>query len=117
MKQILATLFILISIVSFAQDNKNKKEAELKIQTSSVCKMCKATIEKDMIFEKGVKSADLDVETGILTVTYLTKKTDPQIIRERITKIGYNADTLKRETEAFKKLPDCCQRPDIHSDK
>jgi mercuric ion binding protein len=117
MKLLLASLFILISTVAFAQDKKSKKEAEVKIQTSSVCKMCKATIEKDMIFEKGVKNSNLDVETGVLTVTYVTRKTDPQAIRERITKIGYHADTLKRDHEAFQKLPDCCQRPDIHSDK
>lgn len=116
MKKLILMLFILASTAGYAQDKNNKKEAEVKIQTSSVCKMCKATIEKDMVFEKGVKESNLDVKTGILTVTYVTKKTDPQTIRERITQIGYDADTLKRDKEAFQKLPDCCQRPDIHSD-
>ena len=78
--------------------------------------MCKETIEKDMAFEKGVKDSDLDLETLVLTVTYNPKKTDPETIRKRITKVGYDADSLKRDKEAFLKLPDCCQRPDPHHD-
>lgn len=114
MKKLLVSMLLLFVVMAgFAQD---KKEAVVKIKTSAVCDMCKATIEKDMIFEKGVKKSELEVETAILTVTYNPKKTSPEAIRERISKIGYDADSVKRDMTAFKNLPDCCQKPGIHRD-
>lgn len=80
------------------------------IQTSAVCGTCKKTIEKDLSFEKGVKSADLDLETKKLTVVYDGHKTDPEKIRKRVAKIGYDADDIKRDQKGFDKLPDCCKK-------
>ena len=56
---------------------------EVKILTSAVCEMCKYTIEKDLAFEKGVKTSDLDVESKMLTVIYNPNKTDADKIRKR----------------------------------
>ena len=81
----------------------------VKIKTSAVCEMCKYAIEKDLAFEKGVKTSDLDVETKVVTVQYNSKKTSPDIIRKRITMVGYHADTLQRDAKAYSKLPDCCK--------
>lgn len=101
----LAIIIILItfSIVVNAQIEK------VEIQTSAICGMCKNTIEEDLAFEKGVKSSDLDLETKILTVEYNANKTDADKIRTRITKVGYNADSLQRNLKAYDKLPDCCK--------
>lgn len=112
MKQIITIVLIAFSVTAFGQ---SKKEAELKIKTSAVCGMCKTTIEKEMVFEKGVKESNLDVETKILTVTYNPKKTDPETIRKRLNVIGYDADSLKATTEAVMKLDPCC-RPGAHDD-
>jgi len=87
---------------------KAQKE-EVEISTSAVCIMCKVTIEEDLAFEKGVKSSTLDLDTKVLTVAYNAKKTSPDKIRTRITKIGYNADSLKRDPKAYEKLPACCK--------
>lgn len=83
--------------------------AKVEIKTSAVCEMCKNTIEKDLAFENGVKSSSLDVETKKLTVEYNARKTTPDKIRTRITKIGYNADSMTRNPKAYEKLPLCCQ--------
>lgn len=100
-----------------------EKKATIKIKTSAECDMCKKRIEKEMAFIKGVKKADLDLATRVLTVTYLTKKTNPDAIKAAIAKIGYDADEVKANNKAFKKLPECCQtnsgtdcKPDEHKD-
>jgi mercuric ion binding protein len=87
---IIITLFT-ISFSIHAQVQK------VKIKTSAICEMCKNAIERDLAFEKGVKSSELDLDTKILTVEYSAKKTNADKIRERITKDGYHAHTLQRD--------------------
>ncbi|REE05547.1 heavy-metal-associated domain-containing protein [Marinoscillum furvescens] len=101
---IVTTCFLAVSFSANAQ-----KIQKIEIQTSAVCEMCQYTIEKDMAFEKGVESATLDLDTKKLLVTFNSKKTSPETIRKRITLIGYDADSLKRDAKAHSKLPYCCQ--------
>lgn len=87
-------------------------EAQVKsigIKTSAVCEMCKARLEKDLTFEKGVKSVSLDLETKILNIAYLDGKTSPDVLRKRVTLVGYHADQLKRDPKAYEKLDPCCK--------
>jgi len=104
-------MLLFISFASFAQKEpvEVKDGYKIEIQTSGICEMCKYTLEKDLTFEKGVKSADFNLDNKVLTLIYNQNKTDPQKLRERITKIGYHADTLWRDDEAYKKLPICCK--------
>jgi periplasmic mercuric ion binding protein len=80
------------------------------IKTSAVCGTCKKTIEKDLSFEKGVESSNLDVDTKMLTVIYDPAKTSADKIRHRVAKIGYDADDVKKDPKGFKRLPDCCKK-------
>lgn len=101
-------LLVIISFMAFGLDAHAQTE-KVEIKTSAICGMCKNTIERDMAFEKGVSIAELDLETKVLTVEYNSKKTNPDKIRTRITKIGYNADDKQRDPKAYEKLPDCCK--------
>jgi cation transport ATPase len=104
MKKTLAILFF----IAFAFT----AEAQVKqigIKTSAVCEMCKARLEKDLTFEKGVKSVNLDLETKVLNIAYLDGKTNPDILRKRVTLVGYHADQLKRDPKAYEKLDPCCK--------
>ena len=83
----------------------------LVVKTSVLCDECKERIEHDLSFAKGVKSNVVNLETKEVTVVYNSAKTDPQKIREAITKIGYSADSLKADQKAFNKLPLCCREP------
>ncbi len=94
---------ICISNIVFAQTN------TVQIKTSAVCDQCKERIEHDLSFEKGVKSSVLDEKTKIVTVVYNPEKTNEQKVREAITKIGYDADSLKAYPKSYKKLPTCCK--------
>ena len=86
----------------------------VRIKTSAICEQCKEKIEHDLSFEKGVKSNVLNLETKEITVVYNAQKTDPEKIRVAITKIGYDADSLKALEKAYDRLPECCKAPEHH---
>lgn len=105
-------MFVMLTFVSFSgiSFGQEKKEETIKIKTSAVCGMCKDRIESNMAYEKGVKDVVLNVKTKICTITYKTAKTDPQKLRTAITKIGYDADDMKADENAYDKLPACCKK-------
>lgn len=85
------------------------KGYKIQIHTSAVCEMCKETLEGDLVFEKGVKSAELNLENMMMGILYNPKRTDPETLRERISQLGYNADTVARDPKAYEGLPWCCK--------
>ena len=102
---------ILTAIAAIMISGHVKAQADtVRIMTSAICDQCKEKIENDLSFEKGVKSSHLDLKTKIVSVIYNPKKTDEQKIREAITQMGYDADTLKADTKAYNKLPKCCKQ-------
>lgn len=117
MKKITSVLFAVMMMTmllgagnqAIAQEKKKNYE-EVQIQTSAVCGMCEERIEHDLAFEKGVKSVVLDNETKIVTVGFSPKKTNPDKIRQAISKIGYDADDVAADPVAYEKLPMCCQK-------
>lgn len=107
-------LFAAFSLLFFglhvnAQD-KGKKTETVQIKTSSVCNMCKATIEKGIAYESGVKNVNLDVPTQMLTVEYRTDKTNLETLRDAVTKIGYDADEKQADPKAYSRLNECCKK-------
>ncbi len=103
---VLIGMFILNS--ANAQEKKSKYETVI-IQTSAECGDCKGRIEDGLNYTKGVKFAELDLETKKVTVKYYPKKISLQQVKEKINSIGYDADELKAKSEIVKKLPLCCQ--------
>lgn len=106
MKKLILSLFALaIAFTVNAQSNVKT----VGIKTSAVCEMCKDRLEKDLTFEKGVKSVNLDLETKVLNIAYIDGKTNPDLLRKRVTLVGYHADNLKRDPKAYEKLDPCCK--------
>jgi copper chaperone CopZ len=91
-----------------AQEKKSKLETVV-IQTSAECGDCKDRIEEGLNYTKGVKFAELDLETKKVTVKYMPSKITLQQVKEKISSIGYDADEVKAIPEAVQKLPACCQ--------
>jgi copper chaperone CopZ len=106
MKTMLFILAICLGQVVFSQQ---AKKQTIVIQTSAQCDDCKERIEGALNYTKGVKFADLDLETKKVSVQYKTKKIDAQEIKNIIAKIGYDADEVKADAESVSKLPKCCQ--------
>jgi copper chaperone CopZ len=100
----LSLLFVLLGTLSFGQ-----KTITVQIQTSAQCGDCKERIEGKLNYTKGIKFAELDDQTKIVTVKYDPKKIDLVVIKQTIAKIGYDADEMKAAKEDVEKLPKCCQ--------
>ena len=101
----LITFFVIATISIYGEENLSKVE----IKTSSICEHCKENIEGALSKVEGVKKSDLDLSTKIVSVEYDSTKTNPDEMREAISKTGYNADDVKRDRKAYKKLPKCCK--------
>lgn len=71
--------------------------------------MCKDRIERALAFEKGVKSSILQMDDKKLRVVFNSKKTSPEKIKKAVSALGYQADEIKANPEAYQKLPECCK--------
>ena len=119
MKAIISLCFVfacVLSVSSVLGQEANSKNEQIEIKTSAQCDQCKQRIEKVLVYEKGIRSADLDVETRVVTVKYNPKKTTPDKIRLAISKTGYDADDVMADEVSYEKLPACCKKDGIHAD-
>lgn len=107
MKNLIASLLLLLALPAWAQKH---VPVELDIHSSTVCDMCKSTIEKELIYEKGVKSVSVELATSTIHVVYDDRKTDPAKVRLAVTKLGYGADEMPPDMAARAALPACCQK-------
>ena len=80
-----------------------------KFWVNGVCSMCEARIEKAARSVDGVNSADWDMETKIIQVSYDTEKTDIHKIHMEIAGVGHDTDMHKASDETYEKLPACCK--------
>lgn len=110
MKKIISILAIIMIISTFAFAIEPPKTAELKIKTSAKCGMCKKRIERDLGVSKGIVNSNLNLDDKVVTITYNTKKTSPEKIKEVISKIGYDADEVVANQKSHDALPGCCQK-------
>ncbi len=111
MKNIASIVVVILAIV-FAPVNVSAQKSKLdtvNIKTSAECDMCKTKLEKEIGVMKGVKSVNLDLTTQVVTVVYNGSKTDVTKIKQAIANIGYDADEVKANNRAQKKLPACCK--------
>ncbi|RFS13875.1 heavy-metal-associated domain-containing protein [Emticicia sp. C21] len=109
MKNILFILFFATIFSGFTKEDP-PKTAEVKLKTSAICGMCKKRIERDLGVTKGIVGSNLNLDDKVVTVTYNPKKTNPEKIKNAISKIGYDADEVVADQKAHDALPDCCQK-------
>ncbi len=103
----LISLLLILSHSIFAQ--KQAKTVTAVILTSAQCDDCKHRIEEKLNYTKGIKFAELDLESKKVTVKFSTSKISLTEVKAIIAKIGYDADEVKAKIEDVKKLPLCCQ--------
>ena len=110
--KVLKTGFIiLLTAISFTVFAQKAGEETITIKSVIACQSCVDRIQKDLPYlAKGIKTVKADVATNTIVVTYKTDKTTPNDIRKAITAIGYDADDMKADEAAFKKLPEHCRQ-------
>jgi mercuric ion binding protein len=111
---LITVLVLLFMGMHFAQARPatppKNKFSKVMIHTSAICGDCKSRIEGALKKVKGVKSANLDLETKDVTVTYAPKKVDVPALRKAISQAGYDADEVLANQEAYDNLPMCCRK-------
>lgn len=112
MKAIKLTFFSLIGFiaVSFAQ---LKPVEKVVIKTPTVqCEKCKERIENYLKREPGVSTVKVDYKRKTTTITYLTDRNNIEQLKTAIANAGYDADDVTANEGSYKKLPNCCKKPE-----
>ena len=99
-----ACAFILAGCASSQQ---NAKTVTAKFQVEGVCGMCEDRIETAALI-KGVRSAEWDMPSSMLTVIYSPKNVTEDAIHNSIAAAGHDTDKVKAEDGSYSKLPGCC---------
>lgn len=71
------------------------------------CGMCKERIE-NALDVKGIASAEWNIKTKILTVTYKQDKIDLNQISQMVNKVGHDTRISAASDEDYNKLHGCC---------
>jgi len=109
---IAAAIMVIVSgVFTFAQTPDQSKTATTKTETFKVwgnCDMCKTRIEKAAKIE-GVKKAEWNLDTKILTLVYDPSAVKSDDILRNVADAGHDTEKFKASDEAYKNLPGCCQ--------
>jgi len=103
---IVATL-VLIGCTKTAEQS-TIQTASIKVE-SAVCGTCGDTITEALKGIEGVQEASVDIEKKVATVQFLTAKTDLSKLERAVAEAGYDANDIKRNSEAYEKLDSCCK--------
>ncbi len=104
----LAFLFFAFSFTAAAQQKVNDK-AEIKLP-GLLCENCKEIVERTLFKQYGIISYKVDAKKKIVTVAWITDRTDIEQIKAMIATAGFDADDVKGEPTAYKRLPACCRK-------
>lgn len=102
-KFLTAILFLTISTVIFAGNNKTET-----IKVSGNCESCKTRIEKAAKVD-GVSKATWDAKTSVLTVVYNPEKITNDDIQKKVAAVGHDTPKYKATDKVYNALPGCCK--------
>jgi periplasmic mercuric ion binding protein len=85
-------------------------EQKAVINTPGVqCQACKTRVENWLKREYGVASVKADFRRHTVTVVWYTDRTNLENIKYALANLGYDADDVSRDPDAYKRLPISCQ--------
>jgi copper chaperone CopZ len=112
MKKLLFLAIAITGFTTFASAQAKKVVQTVTIQTPTVqCESCKKRIEDYLKREDGVQKATVDFKKHVTKVTFVSERTNIENVKAAIANSGYDADDVKADEEAYKKLPKCCKKP------
>jgi mercuric ion binding protein len=114
----LQVLFIILTALLFSNTTNAQQKT---IQTATIktaiycdhckqCETCGDRFNRTLLKEKGVQMVVLDEKAMTIKVTYNSKKTDLIKVKTAISKLGYDADDVKAQPDAYAGLDDCCKK-------
>lgn len=102
----------LIMLTGFTASSYAQQKAVQKavIKTPNVqCEACKTRIENHMAHEDGISSVRADWRRHTVTVVWYTDRTNIENIKTELANLGYDADDVTADPDAYKRLPITCQ--------
>ena len=103
------------AITGYAQQGKPpSKDSTTAFKVFGVCEQCKHRIEESLKV-KGVKRADWNIETKMLSLTYDPSKISIEKIHNKIAAAGHDTYIKKANDAVYKALPKCCYYREMES--
>lgn len=114
MKTLIITIFLMAS-ATFAMGATERDPVSIRsaadttitLPTAGNCGMCRARIEEAASIS-GVKTADWDMQTKLLTVSYDPTITSKEAIKKHVADVGHDIDGLRADDAAYDALHTCC---------
>lgn len=101
-------IFLLNVSTGQSQVPASADEMTTKFKVYGNCGMCETRIEKAAKIE-GVASADWDVDTKMLTITFNPAIVKPSQVHKAIAAVGHDTEKERADDEVYVKLHSCCQ--------
>lgn len=110
---IMKTLILaIIAVAAFSNPSFAQQKAIQKavIQTPGVQdEACKTRIDNFLKHEYGVSAVKADYKRHTVTVSWYTDRTNIENIKTALANMGYDADDVTADPDAYKRLPVTCQ--------
>lgn len=105
MRKLIYTLIFLLAL-SISVIGQSKKSS---FKAYGKCGMCENRIEKAAKSIDGVTTAEWNIKTQIIDVTFDSSKTDVNKIQKAIAAVGHDTDMVKADNKIYEALPGCCK--------
>jgi copper chaperone CopZ len=107
------TLLLSLAFAGFAAVSSAQVKTTLtaKIKTpNALCEACKVRIESYLRRYDGMQFVDVNYRRGETTVKFLSDRIDIEQIKTAIANLGYDADDVTANEDAYKRLPKTCKK-------
>ncbi len=99
-------IYLLISPFVLVAQNKNTEKVSFEVTGN--CEMCKKRIEKSALTVKGVKAANWDIPSNLISIVYNPNRATLLKIQNSIAQVGHDTALAKAPDEIYNELPICC---------
>lgn len=110
-KYLLFFCLLIMGFLANAQSGKVISDTTISFKVFGLCEMCKDRIET-AAKGRGVKSADWDLDSKILTISIIPSQVSKEKIQNRIVAVGHDIENKKAKEIIYNELPPCCHYRD-----
>lgn len=112
-------IIVLIAVVltsALTVSAKKKGETTVVFNVTLHCGSCKAKVEKNIPYEKGVKKLVADLEAQTVTITYKDGKTTEENLKKALEKLEIPVKGIKKCAVKKDTKKDCSEKKDCKKD-
>ena len=110
MKKIWLLSIMIVGFASFSSAQVKPVQSATIKTPNALCADCKVRIESYLRRYDGVTFIDVNFHRGETKVKYLSDRIDIEQIKTALSNLGYDADDVPANADAYKELPKCCKK-------